>query len=262
MPPLSDIPRDLPPAGKAELFIMASSEAEKLPLDVFASLFPARLARARRYVKPADMLMSIAAGALMAYAPGLKESDLTLGPHGKPAPSGEDVPRFSVSHSGGFTVLAMDTSAVGCDIERIAPFSRLVAKRVFTGAELNWMDAADSSAPAGSVSTAPADGTAIPAPAAPDTADAKNLSRFYTLWTLKESVMKLDGRGFSLPPESFDVLPLLGGGALMADCGTIYGHTQILGDCALSVTCLHPLRDVPVTAVTAAMALARMRTLL
>ena len=67
---------------------------------------------------------------------------------------------------------------VGCDIEKNANAPLEVAEHYFYHSELAYIKA------------------------------AKNKDKaFFTLWTLKESYMKMTGRGMSLPLDSFEVVP-------------------------------------------------------
>lgn len=71
---------------------------------------------------------------------------------------------------------------VGCDIEKNADAPLEVADRFFYSKEAEYIK----------------------------TEDDKNRA-FFTLWTLKESYMKMTGRGMSLPLDSFEVLPAVNG---------------------------------------------------
>ena len=71
---------------------------------------------------------------------------------------------------------------VGCDIEKNANAPLEVAEHYFYHSELAYIKA------------------------------AKNKDKaFFTLWTLKESYMKMTGRGMSLPLDSFEVVPTADG---------------------------------------------------
>lgn len=67
---------------------------------------------------------------------------------------------------------------VGCDIEKNANAPLEVAEHYFYHSELAYIKAAEDKDKA-----------------------------FFTLWTLKESYMKMTGRGMSLPLDSFEVVP-------------------------------------------------------
>jgi len=200
------------------LTILPIGEAARLPRGLCEGLFPERMKRAMAFRQQEDTLRCMAAGALTALVLGAKESELSYNPWGKPCWECGDL-CFSLSHSGDYALLATDETEVGTDIEKNAPVEEAVAARVFTGEELAWMGESEA--------------------------------RFYALWTMKESVMKLDGRGFSLPPESFSALPLLTGGTIETVFGTAYGKTATLDTCVLSVCTLHPAQDTPVRVLTA-----------
>lgn len=101
-------------------------------------------------------------------------------PGGKPYFPGCPV-HFSLSHCRGLVCCGLGRSPLGVDAEAPRPLRPALARRVCTGEELAWLSAQ------------------------PDPAAA-----FLSLWTLKESVMKLTGRGmaygfrqaaFAFPPE-------------------------------------------------------------
>lgn len=144
-----------------------------------AERLPARMARADRYRFEKDRLLCVGGGLLMLDVLGIRdESELQTGKYGKPCAPG--YPAFNLSHSGEWCLLAMGEADVGADIEQIDESNLVIAPTVFTKGERAWMD-------------------------------ADPLERFHVLWTLKESVVKATGLGLNLRPDSFEVLPFLGG---------------------------------------------------
>lgn len=151
-------------------------------IDEFADLAgsellsPERRARMERYRKDEDRARCLVAGLLLRMALGPRAFTLCQNAQGKPyLPQG---PCFNLSHSGEYVVLGVSEHAIGVDIERIGPFEERVARRCYTDAELAWLYAQEDA------------------------------GAFYRLWTAKESIMKSTGLGFSMPPESFSVLPV------------------------------------------------------
>ena len=101
---------------------------------------------------------------------GLELDTLPMGkgPHGKPYFVGAPV-HFSLSHCPGLVCCCLHTGEVGVDAEGPRPFSPRLARRICTKEEAAWL-------------------AASPDPARDLTA----------LWTLKESVMKLEGQGIAM----------------------------------------------------------------
>lgn len=84
---------------------------------------------------------------------------------------------FNISHSGNCALCVVsDSSRVGIDIEKEKDVEVTDFKRVFTNEE--WRDIENSATP---------------------------LIDFYSYWTRKESVIKADGRGLSIPLDRIDV---------------------------------------------------------
>lgn len=166
-----------------QIYLMKTEDAAGVSEEYCRERFPVRTGRAERYRFREDRLRCIGAGILLSEILGIKEKDLIFGPQGKPScpVCGKE---FSLSHSGKYILLAVDDRPVGADIEEIKEAHLPVARRVLQPEELLWMQ---EDAP-------------------------KAAERFFRLWTMKESVMKALGRGFSLSPESFGVLPLLNTG--------------------------------------------------
>lgn len=96
--------------------------------------------------------------------------DFSYTEFGKPYIKG--LPEFSWSHSGNMVSVCIAPNA-GTDIEKIEPVSFKNFYSFFSHKELEWID--------------------------------QSLIRFFTLWTIKESVMKAIGLGFRLDPLTLKV---------------------------------------------------------
>ena len=139
---------------------------------------PERRKKVIRYCRPDDRKRSLGAGMIIQKIlaeSGLSENDLKYSEHGKPV---ADSIYFNVSHAGDYVVGVLSDCEVGCDIEKNANAPLEVAEHYFYHSELAYIKAAEDKDKA-----------------------------FFTLWTLKESYMKMTGRGMSLPLDSFEVVP-------------------------------------------------------
>ncbi|HEX7140823.1 MAG TPA: 4'-phosphopantetheinyl transferase superfamily protein [Vicinamibacterales bacterium] len=122
----------------------------------------------RRYVAAHLALRNV-----LAELTGRPPSSLRFGrtEHGKPFLLESDL-HFSLSHSHDFIAIAVAHAPVGIDVERIRPEVETseIASRYFRPDEVQWI--------------------------------ANQRQRdlaFFQLWTLKEAIIKADGRGLSLP---------------------------------------------------------------
>ena len=185
-----------------QLYLLSAPQAHALPQTFAGAWFPERLLRAARMPPDAGALC-LAAGALTAGVLHLHDRDIHAGPYGKPEAPGVF---FSLSHSGEYALLAVSDADVGADLERLRPAPMRTAGRVFAPEELDWLAAGE-------------DGDA----------------RFFTLWTLKEALLKAAGRGLTQPLREVNVLPLLRGQAAATPEGAFFGHTQLFDGYCLSV---------------------------
>ena len=125
-----------------------------------------------RYRMPDDRKRSLAAGLIIRKIlneNGLSEDSLKYSENGKPL---ADNLFFNISHAGDYVVGVSSDREVGCDIEKIVDAPLEVTDRFFHLKEAEYIKSAED----------------------------KNRA-FFTLWTLKESYMKMTGKGFSIPPE-------------------------------------------------------------
>jgi 4'-phosphopantetheinyl transferase len=171
-----------------------------MDLDGIDLLTAERKARALRYIRNADRARCVASGLLLRKICGVTdERQITYGKNGKPYLSNGSM-HFSLSHSGGYAILAAADAEIGADIEKITAYDGAVAARCFTEEELRWLE------------------------------EQGGDEAFFVLWTAKESVMKASGLGFSLPPRSFCVLPVdsslhrVSGGEWSLSSFTYNGH--------------------------------------
>ncbi len=128
---------------------------------------------------------------------GLCEGSMeyVLGDQGKPMLRDYPELHFSLSHAGDYAICSMGNQEIGNDIERVRPGKLRVADRFFAEAEKEWLYQAD-----------------LP---------EEQESRMFRLWTMKESFLKVTGRGMSLPLRDFTVF--------IEDEGTARLH-QMLND--------------------------------
>ncbi|ADM69316.1 4'-phosphopantetheinyl transferase sfp [Paenibacillus polymyxa E681] len=95
---------------------------------------------------------------------------------GKPSLINAPAFHFNVSHSGKWVVCAIDDHPLGIDIEQLRPIDFEVGRVCFSDTEYDALMRQDAD---------------------------NRLSYFYDLWTLKESFVKAEGQGLTLPLKSF-----------------------------------------------------------
>ena len=95
---------------------------------------------------------------------------------GKPCLMGYPGFHFNISHTRSAIVVALSNREIGVDIERVDKADLRIARRYFTAAEVDWIEAGGAEAD----------------------------ERFYTVWTRKEAYIKWLGRGLSIPLSSVD----------------------------------------------------------
>ncbi len=134
-----------------------------------------------KYKNPIDRKMSLGAWRLMENVlqkKGFSPDNVTLGASGKLLCYGA---HFNLSHSGGMIVCAFGGAPVGCDIEKAesAPFE--IMERVFLQSERDYIDGACNG--------------------------EDKIRRFFKIWTMKESYIKMTGEGLSISPIRVEIDP-------------------------------------------------------
>lgn len=100
-------------------------------------------------------------------------------PYGKPYLKDYPNFNFNISHSGDFVVCAIDNNHIGVDIEEVKYIEyEDIAKNFFATNEFDYITKNDS---------------------------YSSLSRFYEIWTLKESFIKCCGQGLAMSLKSFSI---------------------------------------------------------
>ncbi|MCC8047442.1 MAG: 4'-phosphopantetheinyl transferase superfamily protein [Clostridiales bacterium] len=129
-----------------------------------------------------DKRLSLAAGILLDL--GLKKYRLNAadvricaGEYGKPYLPDYPEIHFSLSHSKAMAMAVFSEIEIGCDIEYQKKVNENLARRFYCPQEYVWMQEASD--------------------------EEERKSRFYRLWTLKESFIKTTGMGLRLPLDSF-----------------------------------------------------------
>lgn len=112
---------------------------------------------------------------------GIRNNNISFekNPYGKPYIKEYAQFNFNISHSGNFVVCAIDNNPIGIDIEEVKYIEyEDIAKNFFAMSEFDYIIKNDS---------------------------YSSLSRFYEIWTLKESFIKCCGQGLAMPLKSFSI---------------------------------------------------------
>jgi 4'-phosphopantetheinyl transferase len=112
---------------------------------------------------------------------------------GKPYMTGNPDHNFNISHSGNWVVVAFANTDVGIDIEKIRPINYRIAKRFYSKTEFAELDNKEGQ---------------------------EKLEFFFDLWTLKESYLKLLGKGLTKSLSSFTIKKS-GSGFILKDGNSI-----------------------------------------
>lgn len=148
-------------------------------LEGFNLISQMRKERMIRYRSLNDRKRSLVAGLLLRYTLKEEHNNIKISRDGKPYLENSNV-YFNFSHSKDYVCLNISSkSELGIDIEKIKQYPDRVSERCFNKNEIKWMLKEDN------VNHA-----------------------FFKLWTGKESVMKLFGRGFKMNPKSIDLMPI------------------------------------------------------
>ena len=99
--------------------------------------------------------------------------------YGKPFLINDPHIQYNLSHSSNYIAFAINSVPVGIDIEKIVPIDIRIANRFFSEDEILYIDSF--------------------------TGKMQTLA-FYHVWTMKESYIKLKGKGLSIPLTSFSVI--------------------------------------------------------
>ena len=129
-----------------------------------------------------DRHRSLGAGLLLDHGLsvyGLQERSVEydIGQWGKPALKYHPEICFSLSHSGDYAICTIGDRPVGNDIEHVREGRLKVANRFFAEEELAWLYEAET--------------------------EEERTGRMFRLWTMKESFLKVIGRGMSLSLKDF-----------------------------------------------------------
>jgi 4'-phosphopantetheinyl transferase len=136
----------------------------------------------KRYVFRMDALRSLVADLLARYLIGITlqirndQIQFELNRYGKPFVKGAPEFHFNVSHAGNWVVCAIDTQPIGVDVEQMNCIDVQIAERFFSRKEQQDLQG-------------------IP--------HQEQQSYFFDLWSLKESYIKMVGKGLSIPLDSF-----------------------------------------------------------
>ena len=166
---------------KAEIHTLHINQIREMDFSWMKEAMPERWKKAQRFLREEDLLLCLGAGFLLRQFAGIEsEKEISFNEYGKPfAPGKKD---FSLSHSSELCAIAVNERKIGLDVEKMEETFPIEAKMIFTEEEKNW--AGDSA------------------------------ERSYQIWTMKESVLKAAGLGFSIEPTTFSVLPAVLGGAV------------------------------------------------
>ena len=149
--------------------------------DILSGLSQYRKEKIMRYKFADDRKRSLACGLILKKilpCYGLSESSIVLGKNDKPECDGI---KFSVSHSGDYSVAAFSEKNIGCDIEKLRPAPIRIAQSKFADGERDFIFSQKT--------------------------DKEKDEAFFRIWTLKESYLKYTGDGLNYGLNFFEIVP-------------------------------------------------------
>ena len=155
---------------------LADPKENPAKLDVLSA---ERKCRIMKYLKAEDRKRSLGAGLLLnEILPryGASPAGIRIGEGGKPEMEGIF---FNLSHSDNIVICAIAEKEVGCDVEKIVKAPEGVAERFFHTGESAYVNACMGE---------------------------ERDHRFFRIWTMKESYIKMTGEGMSLDFDRFEVI--------------------------------------------------------
>lgn len=138
-----------------------------------------RKCKIMKYIRAEDRKQSLGAGLLLnRILPryGSSPASIRIGAAGKPEVDGIF---FNLSHSGNIVICGTAEKEVGCDVEKIVEAPEGVAERFFHPSETAYVN------------------TCV---------GEERDHRFFQIWTMKESYIKMTGEGMNLAFDRFEVL--------------------------------------------------------
>lgn len=158
------------------LFALSAAATDIMSISLRSRLSAARLTyidslhgASRQQSFTASLLLDEAVRRCFPSVP--RPLDIAANENGKPYLTAAPDVHFSLSHSAAWAVCAVSDHPVGIDIQQCRPFKPNIADRFFHPDEVQYLS-----------SLSP----------------AERENAFYTLWALKESYVKADGRGLRL----------------------------------------------------------------
>jgi 4'-phosphopantetheinyl transferase len=186
---------------------------------------PEKQDRVRKFYRWGDSLRALFADLLIRHIiihkTNLKNEDISFSKneYGKPFFNEQADFHFNLSHSGDWVVCAVDNKPVGIDVEEISPIDLDISKNYFSTDEHKDL-----------------------------LSKADKIAYFFTLWTLKESYIKIVGQGLSLPLNSFSIrfrenneIRIAGKGTMIRD--TFFSQYNIDENYKMAVCAQH--KDFP-----------------
>lgn len=149
-----------------------------------ASLSANRQEKIQRFRYPKGKVLSLGAGLLLDYGLGrygLREKDVVMAYGNDEKPYLKDYPdiHFNLSHSGTMAMAAFGDREVGCDVEQAGKPDYRIVRRFFAPEEARALEE--------------------------ETEENSKARMFYRFWTLKESFLKVTGKGIRMPLNDFSV---------------------------------------------------------
>jgi 4'-phosphopantetheinyl transferase len=162
---------------------LIDNEAYELIRDkLISGLPPAGQNRVKRFKRPRDeqrsLLGELMVRSVISEKLSVQPNKIIINYSEKGKPFTDRNLRFNLSHSGNWVVAAFGNTTVGIDIEKIKPANFRVAERFFSDQEKKDLQLLQGN---------------------------EKLNYFFDLWTLKESYLKLLGKGLTRALNTFTV---------------------------------------------------------